>query len=75
MRATVERKTILWNRSHDETLGVWWKGDLVEEGRPSDFRIKAATASVDSIRLFGQRMSPTDPSGLNVEFRFTSFKQ
>jgi len=67
MRATVKRGSTLRNRSHDETLGAWWKRDLVKEGRASDSRIKAATASVDSIRLFGKRMFPTDPSMLSSD--------
>jgi len=47
----------------------------VVEGRTSDSRIKAATAMVDSIRLFGKRMSSTDPPTFDVQFRFASLKE
>jgi len=47
----------------------------VLEGRTSDFRIKAATALVGSIRLFGKRASSTDPPTFNVKFRFASLKE
>jgi len=79
MRATVERKQIMRNRSHDETLGAWWKVGEKDLWTCGSKPIHPFSSDDQQPRRLSPLISPPDwisnafGRSLNIELRCAAF--